>query len=141
MRTRIAIIIALALCAAASMAFVEDKRKLTPVPEKSQEVVAREQEAYGGAYGSSGEVREDDDGAPDDYSSNDPDARGDFDAAAQIQAKKSMDNAAGRKGAEEKGGGFPWWAVFFGMAGVGVVFAARQYANKHVPDPDSVRRF
>jgi hypothetical protein len=141
MRTRTALFIALALCSAAAMAFVEDKRKLTPVPERSQDTVAREQEAYGGAYGRSGEVKEDDDGAPDDYTGSDYEAQGDFDVAAQIQAKKSMDSAAGRKKEAEEKGGFPWWAVVFGMAGVGVVFAARQYANKHVPDPQASGRF
>lgn len=141
MRTKTALLVALVLSSAAAMAFVEDKGKKQFTPERSQEQVAREAEAFNGAYGRTGEVKDDDDGAPDDYSSNDPTAREDFDAAAQLRAKKSLDHAASRKETAEEGKGFPWWAVAFGLTGVGVVLAARQYANKHVPEPDSHRRF
>lgn len=140
MKTRIWILLAVMLSTVSAYGFVEDKRKLPTTPPKSEQEVATDAARFGGAYGSLGRMPEDTDGPPDETVRSDYDAASDMTMADQAAAKKDFKAAAIRKVDEERAGGFPWWGAVFAFLGIGIVLAARQYANKHVPMPKSTKR-
>lgn len=140
MKAKIILLLVAMIATVSAYGFAEDKRKLPSQPPKSEQEVAADAAAFGGTYGAIGVVPEDTDGKPDDTVRSDSDAATDLPVAAAAAAKRDINSAAIRKVDEERAGGFPWWGAAFALVGIGVVLAARQYANKHVPVPPSMKR-
>ncbi|MCC6403209.1 MAG: hypothetical protein IT207_04295 [Fimbriimonadaceae bacterium] len=140
MKGKIWILLVALLATVSAYGFAEDKRKLPSQPPKSERQVADDAAAFGGKYGAIGVVPEDTDGTPDDTVRSDGESAADLPVAEQAAAKRDMNSAAIRKVDEEREGGFPWWGAAFALVGIGVVLAARQYANKHVPVPNNMKR-